>query len=57
MAEQLLQTQPGRSAILAGDAAFGSQWGFLILEGSWAIVSAIGLLRRPRKPSTRAMER
>jgi hypothetical protein len=36
------------SSILAADAAVGSQWGFLLLEGAWAIVSAIGLIRRPR---------
>lgn len=36
------------SSILAADAAVGSQWGFLLLEGAWAIVSAIGLVRGPR---------
>jgi hypothetical protein len=37
------------SAILAADAAIGSQWGFLLLEGAWAAVSLIGLTRSRAK--------
>jgi hypothetical protein len=33
------------SAVLAVDASAHGQWGFLLLEGVWAIVSAIGLVR------------
>jgi hypothetical protein len=33
------------SALLAGLALDGHEWGFLLLEGVWAIVSAIGLIR------------
>ena len=36
------------SAILAVLAAIGSNWGFLLLEGAWAIVSAWSLLRAGR---------
>ena len=32
------------SAILAVDAALGAQWGFLLLEGVWAIVSTVSLV-------------
>jgi hypothetical protein len=40
------------SGILAVIAAAESSWGFLLLEGSWAIVSLIGLLSLFRaKPS------
>lgn len=31
------------SLILAIDAAVGREWGFLLLEGVWAIVSLVGL--------------
>ncbi|GIH04978.1 hypothetical protein Rhe02_30450 [Rhizocola hellebori] len=44
------------SAVLAVDAAIGAQWGFLLLEGVWAIVSVAGLihLALPGKERVRA---
>jgi hypothetical protein len=33
------------AAVLAVDAWLGDQWGFLLLEGVWALVSAWGLAR------------
>jgi hypothetical protein len=41
------------SATLAILALLGQQWGFLLLEGVWAVVSVVGMvtkLRRPAKP-------
>jgi hypothetical protein len=38
--------------ILAGSAYDEEQWGFLVLEVAWAVVSALGLLRRPSAPAT-----
>jgi len=32
------------SAALALDAMHGRQWGFLLLEGAWALVSLAGIL-------------
>lgn len=37
------------SAILAVIAATGRQWGFLLLEGAWALVSAGSLVARLRE--------
>ncbi|MFE0461068.1 hypothetical protein ACFW1A_17655 [Kitasatospora sp. NPDC058965] len=42
------------SAILAADAALTAQWGFLLLEGVWAVVSAVGLLAVLRGRTPRA---
>ncbi|TQS28156.1 hypothetical protein [Microbispora sp. KK1-11] len=42
------------SAVLAWLAYADDDWGFLLLEGVWAIVSAVGLLQslRPRRTAT-----
>lgn len=36
------------STVLAIDAARGHQWGFLLLEGVWAVVSLASLVRTRR---------
>ena len=33
------------SALLAADAFDGSQWGFLVLNGTWAVISLVNLIR------------
>ncbi len=38
------------SAVLAVNAFYEQQWGFLLLEGVWAIVSAISLVMVLRRP-------
>ena len=37
------------SAVLAVDAWLGAQWGFFVLEGVWAVVSAGGLVGTRRR--------
>ena len=37
------------SALLGALAWQGRQWGFLLLEGVWALVSAIGVIGRLRR--------
>lgn len=48
------------SAILAAQALVLRQWGFLLLEGVWALVSAVslvGVLRRPADRERAARDR
>jgi hypothetical protein len=39
--------------VLAGSAWHEEQWGFLVLEAAWAVVSAAGLFGRRSSPATR----
>jgi hypothetical protein len=41
----------GGSFVLAVDAWHEQQWGFLLLEAAWAVVSANGLVVRSRSAS------
>jgi hypothetical protein len=40
------------SGILAAVAALEAQWGFLLLEGAWASVSLVALVKQRAKPNT-----
>ncbi|MDR0424753.1 MAG: hypothetical protein LBH39_04775 [Clostridiales Family XIII bacterium] len=40
------------SGLLAADAVVEQQWGFLLLEGSWSVISVIGLVRAKLKTHT-----
>lgn len=37
------------SGILAVEAAITAQWGFLLLEGVWALVSLLGVIGQVRR--------
>ena len=39
------------SAFLAIAAAIGQQWGFLLLNGTWAVISAVNLVRGRSGPT------
>jgi hypothetical protein len=39
-------------SVLAVDAYIGRQWGFVLLEGVWAVIAACGLVRRRERSRT-----
>ncbi|MCL2795365.1 MAG: hypothetical protein FWD85_08685 [Microbacteriaceae bacterium] len=51
-----LALNAGGSGILAVLALVDGQWGFLLLESVWALVSAAGLVRKARTSPTREPE-
>ncbi|MFC8127663.1 hypothetical protein [Streptomyces sp. NPDC057302] len=36
------------SGLTAGDALYERQWGFLLLEGAWMVVSLLSLVKKAR---------
>jgi hypothetical protein len=44
--ESLIQIAGSLLILVPFDALHGHQWGFLLLEGTWALVSAYALVRR-----------
>ncbi len=40
------------SAALTAIAVTGRQYGFILLEGSWAVLSALGMIRALRMPAS-----